>query len=152
MSWIDKIWNDYLMTKKEDAWLIGLKEFGTKEIGGDIHNDEVLKYFHQSGFLNVDNDELSWCAAFVNWCIVKSGRKGTLSLAARSFMNWGTKVTTPKIGDVAVFWRESPESWKGHVGFLIREDRDQVWVLGGNQSNQVNIMPYQKNRLLGYRR
>jgi hypothetical protein len=30
----------------------------------------------------------------------------------------GTKVAYPEPGDIVVFWRESPQSWKGHVGIF----------------------------------
>jgi hypothetical protein len=58
----------------------------------------------------------------------------------------------PEIGDVAVFWRTSPESWQGHVAFYVKHTGTQVYVLGGNQSNMVNTAPYPGTQLLGYRR
>ncbi|MCB1713295.1 MAG: hypothetical protein KDH96_12745, partial [Candidatus Riesia sp.] len=64
----------------------------------------------------------------------------------------GTPVTEPKIGDIVVFWRGTRDGWQGHVAFYIREDADGIFVLGGNQSNQVCIAEYPKNQLLGYRR
>ena len=155
MNIINKIWKEYQLTKVrrlDPALEIALNEYGTKEGDGAANNPEVMKYFHEAGFSEVAADEVSWCAAFVNWCQLKAGRNGTASLAARSFLQWGEKVTDPQLGDIAVFWRTNPASWQGHVGFFIKRDGTNVWVLGGNQSNQVNILPYAGNQLLGYRR
>ena len=155
MSIIDKIWKEYQLGKAnkiDPALLIALKEYGTKETEGPDNNPEVLKYFHEAGFFEIDDESVSWCSAFVNWCQLKAGRGGTASLAARSWLHWGEKVMYPQLGDIAVFWRVSPTSWQGHVGFYIKHNGTNVWVLGGNQSNQVNILPYAGNQLLGYRR
>ena len=92
------------------------------------------------------------CAAFMNWCQMKADRPGTKSLSARSWMNWGEPVFEPEIGDVAIFWRNDPNSWQGHVAFYVKHTGTQVYVLGGNQSNMVNIAAYPGTQLLGYRR
>jgi uncharacterized protein (TIGR02594 family) len=63
----------------------------------------------------------------------------------------GTEVKTPTIGNVVVFWRNKPDSWEGHVALYINEDKDNIFVLGGNQGDQISIAPYHKNRVLGYR-
>lgn len=132
---------------------VALSQIGIKEIPGSQDNPEVLKYFSEIGFDGEKlKDETAWCSAFVNWVAKKSNRKYSKKLNARSWLKVGTPTSSPQMGDVAVFWRESPKSWKGHVGFFIREERDSVWVLGGNQNNQVCIAPYPKKRLLSYQR
>ncbi len=50
-----------------------------------------------------------------------------------------------------VFWRGSPSSWKGHVGFYWAEDETCYHVLGGNQSDRVSITRIRKSRLLAAR-
>lgn len=53
-------------------------------------------------------------------------------------------------GAVAVFWRGSPSSWRGHVGFVVGEDEEAVHVLGGNQGNQISDdARVSKRRLIG---
>lgn len=132
---------------------IALSQIGIKEIAGRKDNPEVLKYFDELGFDGAKlKDETAWCSAFVNWVAKKSGVEFTGKLTARSWLKAGEKVAKPKIGDIVVFWRESPRSWKGHVGFFIRETKDWIYVLGGNQADQVKISAYRKNRLLQYRR
>lgn len=132
---------------------IALSQIGIKEISGSRDNPEVLKYFDEIGFDGSRlKDETAWCSAFANWVCKKSGLPYTCKLNARSWLNVGCKTNTPRLGDVVVFWRESPKSWKGHVGFFIRETSRYIYVLGGNQSNQVKISAYPKSRLLEYRR
>jgi uncharacterized protein (TIGR02594 family) len=130
-----------------------LSQYGLKEVSGTSNNPEIMKFFHEIGHSWVQGDETAWCSAFVNWCCLKSGAPMSGKLNARSWLTVGAPIADdPMIGDIAVFWRESPQSWKGHVGFFIRDDGDFIWVLGGNQNNQVNISPYRKSRLLQYRR
>lgn len=130
-----------------------LSQIGIKEIVGERDNPEVLKYFDIIGYDGKRlKDETAWCSAFVNWVAKTTGHEYTQQLNARSWLNVGLPVSNPQMGDVVVLWRESRESWKGHVGFFIREDENTIWVLGGNQRNHVGIHGYSKDRLLEYRR
>jgi len=132
---------------------IALSQVGIKEIPGKKDNPEVLKYFNEIGFNGSKlKDETAWCSAYANWVCKTAGLPFTGKLNARSWNKIGSKVTNPKLGDVVVFWRESPQSWKGHVAFFIRETRNWVYVLGGNQNNEVKISAYPKNKILSYRR
>lgn len=125
---------------------IGVTEWSQGE------NKEVIKYFHETGNTNITNDETAWCAVYVNWCLMKSGFQGSNSIVARSFMKYGYSVTKPKYGDLVVFWRYSPNDWRGHVGFYLGENDREIYVLGGNQKNMVNVDTYSKKQFLGYRR
>lgn len=132
---------------------IALSQIGTKEISGQKDNPEILKYFNESGFDgNKLKDETAWCSAFMNWVARNSGLDYSNKLNARSWLKIGWQIKNPKVGDVVIFWRESPNSWKGHVGLFIRETENYIYCLGGNQNNQVNISKYPKNQLLQYRR
>ena len=131
---------------------VALNEIGVKEIVGKKHNPEVLKYFTETGHEWVKDDETAWCSAFTNWVCKEAGLEHSGALNARSWLNIGCEVDTPQIGDVVVFWRGNPNGRQGHVAFFIRETKNYIYVLGGNQNNQVKISAYYKNRLLGYRR
>lgn len=153
---INQIWKLFKAQGMEEkfrrAFMIALSEYGVKETPGSNHSPEVMKYFHESGFSTVKDDETSWCSAFMNWCMMKAGIEGTGSLAARSWIKWGIPIDNPQPGDIVVFWRVSPESWEGHVGFFIRKANSIVYTLGGNQSNTINIQGYPESQILGYRR
>lgn len=126
--------------------LIGIKEFEGKE------NNPVILNWAKELKIPYTEDETSWCSLFVNYVAFKCKLPRTNKLNARSWLDVGTKVNTPKVGDVCVFWREHKDSWKGHVGFYLEENNDKINVLGGNQNNAVSAKKYPKNQLLGYRR
>lgn len=137
---------------KSDIIEIALAEIGVAEIKGAKDNPRVLEYFDKAGFDGSKlKDETAWCSAFANWVAYKTCSLSSGKLTARSWLKVGKKTETPEIGDVVVFWRESPQSWKGHVAFFIAERDGFIYVLGGNQNNRVNIQAYPKNRLLEYR-
>ena len=139
---------------------IAFMNYGLKEIQGPEGNTpEILNFFKQIGHKWVKTDETAWCAAFVNYCLHMAGFPMTGKLNARSFLELGERVSSPRpIGsfnhtvDLVVFWRGDPSSWKGHVGFYIKERENLIYTLGGNQSNQVKISAYDRSRLLEYRR
>ena len=114
------------------------------------NNKRILEY-HRCTDLMATEDKVSWCSAFVCWCFESIGIRSTRSAAARSWLKWGVELTTPKRGCVVILWRGKKSGWQGHVGFFIKEDKDNIWILGGNQSDSVNISKYSKKRLLGYR-
>ena len=128
-----------------------LSQIGIKEIVGKKHNNEVLKYFKETGNEWVTTDETAWCSAFVNWVAKKSGYEFTGALNARSWLDIGEATDTPQIGDIVVLWRVAPSSWKGPVGFFSRETDSFIYILGGNQNNSVCIRAYPKKQLLEYR-
>lgn len=130
---------------------IALQEYGIKGFPGSKHSERILTYFRAPGFKWVKDDETAWCAAFVNWCFWKAGLKVPGTLAARSFLSVGKRTHSPKLGDLVVFWRGTKDGALGHVAFFIRESPYGIWVLGGNQSNAVNIALFPKEQVLEYR-
>ncbi len=133
---------------------IAFNELGTEEITGGSHNPEILKYAKETGISGITSDEIPWCSTFVNWVAWKAGLQYSGKANARSWLNTGTRVTTPEPGDIVVFWRESPESWKGHVGIFmgVSTDKKRVYCLGGNQGNRVSVSAYRMNTVLAFQR
>lgn len=110
-------------------------------------NREELK-----NLVGVDPATVAWCAAFMNAVLDKAGSKGTGSLSARSFLNWGTATDNPGYGDVVVLKR-GKSSTAGHVGFYEGANPDgTIRVFGGNQSNGVGTANFKTSDVLGYRR
>jgi uncharacterized protein (TIGR02594 family) len=128
-------------------------ELGIREIVGVEHNPRILKYSSDIGMLFTD-DETAWCSIFLNWVAYKSKFERSESEAARSWQNIGHRVADPEPGDVAIFWRGSPRSWKGHVGLFMgfSVDKSRVYVLGGNQQNAVSITAKSIDQLIEFRR
>ena len=113
---------------------------------------DVLSSFLSAGGVEIDPSQTAWCAAFVNATLTKTGLDGTGALNARSFLDWGTEITSPQLGDVVVLSRGDNPA-QGHVGFFKGFDADgNILILGGNQGDSVNVQSFNKDRLLGYRR
>jgi uncharacterized protein (TIGR02594 family) len=138
----------------ESLLKIAFNELGTEEIPGEEHNPEILKYASETGIQGITTDEIPWCSTFVNWVAWKCGLQYSGKPNARSWLNVGTRVILPEPGDIVIFWRESPQSWKGHVGFFLglSPDKTRVYCLGGNQGNRVSVSAYRLNTVLSYQR
>jgi uncharacterized protein (TIGR02594 family) len=133
---------------------IAFNELGTEEITGSEHNPEVLKYANETGIKGITTDEIPWCSTFVNWVAWKAGLQHSKKANARSWLNVGVKTTSPEPGDIVVFWRESPQSWKGHVGIFLgfSINNKRVYCLGGNQGNRVSVSAYRASTVLSFQR
>lgn len=140
----------------EPKWMaVARNEIGIKEYSGSADNPDVVKYLKSVDTLTLSaqrNDETAWCSAFVNWCMEQAGIKGTEKANARSWLKWGKKIKIPEVGCITILWRGDPNGWQGHVGFFIKETSSYVYLLGGNQGDQVKIQRYPKTRVLGYRK
>lgn len=135
---------------EEFPWMpTALREIGVKEYAGAADNPRIVEYLSSTnlGPIERSNDETFWCSAFVNWCVEKAGYEGTDSAWAKSWLTWGENLSKPRRGCIAVFTRDGG----GHVGFYISETSSAIEVLGGNQSDAVNISTYAASKLLGYR-
>lgn len=130
----------------EFSWLsIAKDELGTKEVPGTGNNPRVVEY-HQTTTLRAKADAVPWCSSFVNWCMIQAGYKGTNSAAARSWLGYGRKVYEQiPVGTIAIFKRQGGH----HVGFVLEWTPLEVTLLGGNQSDAVNIRKFGTSQLLG---
>ena len=128
------------------------RQYGTREIPGPASNHTILQWANDRG-IPYNNDDIPWCGLFVAHCIgstLPSEPLPSNPLGARQWLKFGISIE-PTRGAVLVFWRGSPQSWKGHVGFYAGEDDDAFCVLGGNQRNEVSLAWIAKNRLLDAR-
>lgn len=122
---------------------------GTQEIPGRRSNPVILDWADGLG-LDYGNDDIPWCGLFVAHCIASSLPDEPLPgnvLLARAWGRFGRPIS-PRLGALLVFWRGQRSGWSGHVGFYAGEDATAYHVLGGNQSNAVNVARISKQRLL----
>lgn len=129
---------------------IALQEIGQKEVQGG-ENPRILEY-HNATSLHAKEDEVPWCSAFVNWCMKQADIEGTNLANARSWLDWGVRLTSPKKGCVVVLKRGAPPS--GHVSFFdsfASSDKTKLLCLGGNQGDRVKFSVYKVADVLGYR-
>ena len=107
-------------------------------------NPRILEYLASVGLGGPD--EKSWCAAFVNWCLRKTGFNGAGTGLVSGWHGWGRAVA-PTYGAIVIFQPLSAGA-SGHIGFVHALDQKNVWCLSGNSSNQVRIAPYPKAKLI----
>lgn len=135
-----------------------LKLHGLKEIRGSKHSHEILAMADHLGGVIDDfytADEIPWCGLFVGYAIKKAGfepPKNYSVVRARDYAHWGIPAPEPAFGDILSFWRGSKNGRDGHVAFYVQEDPHAYHILGGNQSNEVNITRISKERLIAARR
>jgi len=127
---------------------------GLAEVPGKKSNPTILLWIRKFFSWAKDDGELAWCAIFINTMLARCGIKGTGKANARSFLKWGHSVkSAPRKGDIVVFWRSSPKSWKGHVAiYWSGFGTGKIKVFGGNQRNKACFADYPESRVLDYRR
>lgn len=122
---------------------------GTEEQPGAGSNEAILGWA-KALRINYRDDSIAWCGLFTGHCIGSQLPEETLpkiAVRARAWEKFGSQCT-PQLGAVMVFWRKGPGTGLGHVGFYWAEDEATYFILGGNQSNAVNISRYPKRRFL----
>ena len=142
------------MTKNELIYSLAEADIGTWEWAGDENNPSVLAYYREAGHSEIKQDSVPWCAAFVGAILSRAGVQNTGSLLARSYEQWGVPVDgvhNAQRGDIVVLSR-GDQSWQGHVGFFVGFGAGKVHVLGGNQGDQVNVSPYNMDKIVAIRR
>jgi uncharacterized protein (TIGR02594 family) len=132
----------------EPRWMIEARaRIGEKEIPGPRHNSWIAKGWARLGATWFNDDETPWCGFFVAHCIDWAKLPyPRLFPRALEWSTWG-QACPAAVGAVVTFQRPGG----GHVGFLVGEDRTNYYVLGGNQSNMVNIQPIAKSRMAAIR-
>lgn len=154
------------------AYDIAQRFVGMKEVPGSASNPQIM------AMLNLDqdwpeDDEVPWCAAFLNYVAWLLRLTRSKSLRARSWLQVGEPVPIKdaRVGfDVVILSRgkgdqPGPEviNAPGHVGFFSgiewlteKESAEHLaenfLMLGGNQSNTVSVATYPLSRILGVRR
>lgn len=128
--------------------------YGTTEVKGSKSNPIILNWAKET--LSKDDnwysdDSIPWCGLFIG--VVAHRAEWELPkehLRALAWANFGIKVPNNDavLGDVLVFSRKGG----GHVGLYVAEDKDNFYVLGGNQDDKVNIAKIAKNRLYSVNR
>lgn len=131
-------------------WLeAGIKLIGVKEKPGAGDNPEIIDWAKEEGgdiARTYTHDSIPWCALFANHILTKVGLKGTETLWALDFAGrWpSVKLPGPAVGAFAPMKRTGG----GHIICIVGKDQNgNIMGLGGNQSDQVSIVPFPVSRL-----
>ncbi|MCY1643248.1 TIGR02594 family protein [Methylorubrum sp. SL192] len=136
---------------EKPGWLVLVEALnGLKEAPDVANNPQVVKLFADAGFPGIKTNSTAWCAAFVNAVIDRAGHRGSRSLAACSFEAWGVGLPAPALGAIATKKRGN-SSWQGHTGLVVGANNDQVFLLGGNQSDAVNVAAFKRSEIVAFR-
>jgi uncharacterized protein (TIGR02594 family) len=89
-----------------------------------------------------------WCATFMNMILAKAGYSGTNSDAAKSFAQYGRRISEPKVGAIAVLTRGNHG---GHVGVVSGVDANgNPIIISGNHGAKVGEAVYPRSRVIAY--
>ena len=89
-----------------------------------------------------------WCATFMNMVLAKAGYSGTNSDAAKSFAQYGRRVSEPRVGAIAVLTRGKNG---GHVGVVSGIDtQGNPIIISGNHGKRVGEAIYPRSRVIAY--
>lgn len=131
-------------------WLeAGLKLIGTKEGPGAADNKAIIDWAKEEGgdiAKSYTHDEIPWCALFANHILTRVGLKGTETLWALDFAGkWPSiRLDGPAVGAFAPMLRNGG----GHIICIVGKDQNgNVMGLGGNQADQVSVVPFPLSRL-----
>lgn len=129
-------------------WIeFGKTLIGVKEYPGSRDNQQIIDWAKVIGGWTEDyykRDSIPWCGLYVGYVLAQVGIEPTKdALRAKAWAEWGRPVE-PCFGAIMVFSR----SGGGHVGFYISEDSTYYHILGGNQSDKVNVAKISKRRFM----
>lgn len=153
-----------------NPFTVGLEFIGLDE---DDNQMTLESEFKDAG-VHCNPAQQAWCGAFADLVRHKCGYSIVGSLAARDFEDQGQVVENPEPGDFAC-WRNHIAIFAGYADKaqlakleapfkvesitdwqIVKTDVGEPMVLGGNQSDMVNISPkrwYDRySKFLGYRR
>jgi uncharacterized protein (TIGR02594 family) len=144
-------------------WLATMREItGTKALGD---NPVILSWPKKIGELfpemvsycaEYTHDTIAWCGLTVGYCMALNGVKPVFGrsdtdkfLFAEAWLQFGTPVDTPQLGDVLVFNFGGGDH---HVTLYEQTQGDSYVCRGGNQSHQVKVSNFPKGDCMGIRR
>jgi uncharacterized protein (TIGR02594 family) len=143
-------------------WLAVAEQAKQQGIKEGANDDVIRTFFDDTDFGHVTGTPPAWCGAFAAHCMKQSGNVTvaasvpTHAAAAASWKNWGADISqsgTIPPGAVIVLSPGTGTGGSGHVAFFLRfsDDKKNVILLGGNQSNKVGETPFLTNRIAAVR-
>jgi hypothetical protein len=81
----------YVPRSGDSPWLdVAMKEIGQKETPGPDNNARVMEYIRAVRSTDgVQDDDVDWASAFVEWSLNQTGINGPKSMEPRNWLNWG---------------------------------------------------------------
>ncbi len=134
-------------SEKMPPWMSEMhRKMGLHEVR---HNKSLIDWLKFGKYLGNPKD-LPWCGDAVETCFAKTLPNEPLPSNPFFAQNWakfGKNVGSPIVGAVGVI-RWSANS--GHVGFVAGTSGSTVYMLGGNQSNEINITGFGRSKFMAF--
>ena len=134
-----------------------LQYLGVTEIKGAKSNPVIMDMARGLGVSDIyKNDDISWCAVFINHLIRINGKppvdfKGDRYnlLRAKWLLNWGEPVMkgAERMGDIVVLNRDGG----GHTTIWVAKTPNGFIGIGGNQNDSVKFSEFSDSRIDGVR-
>ena len=124
------------------------KHLGLKELNGSNKHPTIDGWSKNLGASWVIGQP--WCGTFIAHCLKVAGVKYPKHwYRALDYVNYGSKLTKPAYGCVAIKTRQGG----GHVCFVVGRDEDtrKLVCIGGNQSNMVCYALYAESEFQEFR-
>jgi uncharacterized protein (TIGR02594 family) len=113
-------------------------------------NAKLIDFLKIGRFLG-NPKNLPWCGDAVESCIAKTLTAEPLPsnpFFAQAWATFGINVGVPLVGSIGVIkWNAS----SGHVGIVAGIEGDKVVLLGGNQSNTINLSSFARSKFIAFR-
>lgn len=130
-------------------WLDSAYKYeGVKEITGAPTAPTIAGWLKRLNAWWAD-DETPWCGTFVAAVMMENNIPIPRQwYRAKEWLSWGRALSMPTVGCIVVFDRKGG----GHVALVTGQDQDgRLLCLGGNQGDAVNVRPFDRSRVAGYR-
>lgn len=148
----------------EAPWFdIALQE-EAKQISEADNADVIMKEYFAATSLGPQSKMAAWCAAFVAYCMKKSGSEEaaasiptTDSALAVTWAGWGqglpVRADVVPQGAVVVMQPSPGVDGSGHVGFCVQfqDNGNSIQLLGGNQHDRVQRSSFPASRIRAIR-
>jgi len=119
--------------------------FGFASAGGSANWINVARQYKGT---NPTKRRSLWCADFLNLVLERSGKPGTSSSMASSFIGYGQRLSGPQVGAIAVIGRGRNAA---HVGIVTGLDGGgNPVIISGNHNNTVAEATYSASRVIAY--
>jgi uncharacterized protein (TIGR02594 family) len=133
----------------EPSWLTLARRYrGVAEIPGKATAPTISRWLRSLKAWWSD-DETPWCGVFVAAVLQEAGYERPKHwYRAKAWGEYGSQLVGPEVGAIVVYDRKGG----GHVGFVTAVDvNGRIYTLGGNQGNRVSVVPFDKDRVIGFR-
>lgn len=135
-------------TEKMPPWMHEMyRRMGLHE----TRDNTVLSTWLRIGRYLGDPAKLPWCGDAIETCIVKTLPNEPVPnnpFWAQSWAQFGVNAGAPVVGSIGVIrWTAS----SGHVGIVAGVNGSNINLLGGNQSNEINIRSFPRSKFIAFR-